>query len=116
MADYFLLFRGGDSTTTENTPEKKQAYMQQWMDWMAFLNEQGKFAGAQPLKPNGKVISGTGKLVTDGPFVEGKAMVGGYLICKAASYEEAVEISKGCPVLIYESGIVEIREIQDIQM
>ena len=55
-------------------------------------------------------------MVTDGPFMEGKEMVGGYLICKADSLEEAVEISKGCPILEYESGIVEVREIQELKM
>ena len=116
MSDYLLLFRGGDHISARQSPEKWQAHMQKWMEWMGALNEQGKFAGAQPLKADGKVIRGSSKLVTDGPFIEGKEMVGGYLICKAASYEEAVEISKGCPILAFDDGIVEVREIQDTQI
>ena len=81
---------------------------------MGALHEQGRFGGAQPLKPQGKTIKGINKTVTDGPFIEGKEMVGCYLICKGVNYEEAVEISKGCPILAFDNGIVEIREIDDI--
>ena len=81
---------------------------------MGGLSEQGKFGGAQPLNSTGKQIAGTKKLVTDGPFMEGKEMVGGYLICKANTYDEAVDIAKGCPILEFEDGNVEVREIQEL--
>lgn len=117
MAEYLFLFRGGDAAREEEqqSPEKWQAHMEKWMQWMGALTEQGKFVGAQPLKVAGKVVTGTGRVVTDGPFVEGKEMVGGYLICKADSLDEAVELSKGCPVLEHD-GRVEVREINELKM
>jgi hypothetical protein len=117
MTEYLLLFRGGDAARADEqqSPEKWQAHMQKWMQWMGSLTEQGKFVGAQPLKIAGKVVTGNNKIVTDGPFVEGKEMVGGYLICKVNSMEEAVEISKGCPILEHD-GIVEVREIGELKM
>lgn len=83
---------------------------------MGALKEQGKLLGAQPLTPEGKVVRGSKKVVSDGPFMEGKEMVGGYLACKADSLEEAVEISKGCPILEFDNGIVEVREIKELKM
>ncbi len=85
-------------------------------DWMGKLGNEGKFVGAQPLNKEGKTVSGTKKVISDGPFMEGKEMVGGYLICKANTLEEAVEISKGCPLLENEDGVVEVREIQELKM
>jgi hypothetical protein len=114
MAEYLLLFRGGDSGWKDD-PASYQAHMEKWMQWMGALSEQGKFVGAQPLKSEGKVVNGKSKVVTDGPFIEGKELVGGYLICRAGSFEEAVEISKGCPILENE-GTVEVREIQEMKM
>jgi hypothetical protein len=116
MKEYLLLFRGGDAHMGNLSPEDMQAHMQKWMQWMSKLNEQEKFAGAQPLINTGKVITGTKKVITDGPFMEGKEMVGGYLICKANSYDEAVEISKECPILVFDDGTVEVREIQELKM
>ncbi|HEX9650303.1 MAG TPA: YciI family protein [Cyclobacteriaceae bacterium] len=116
MKDYLLLFRGGEAHTERQNPEKWQTHMQKWMEWMRGLQEQGKLVGAQPLDESGKQIKGTKKIVTDGPFMEGKEIVGGYLQCKADSYDQALEIAKGCPILEFESGIVEVREIQELKM
>lgn len=116
MKEYLLLFRGGDGRTLQNSPEKWQEHMNLWMQWMGQLGQEGKLVGAQPLSISGKVITGNNKIVTDGPYMEGKEMVGGYLICKAADYDQAVEISKGCPILAFDDGVVEVREIQELKM
>jgi hypothetical protein len=116
MTQFLLLFRGGDTQTANNSPEQMQAHMQKWMQWMGGLSEQGKMLGAQPLMASGKTIKGSKKVVSDGPFMEGKEMVGGYLLCNAATYDEAVEISKGCPILEFEDGIVEVREVRELKM
>lgn len=115
MAEYLLLFRGGDAETAQQSPEKWQAHMEKWMQWMGGLKEQGKLIGAQPLVTTGKVVSGNKKVVTDGPYMEGKEMVGGYLACKADSYEDAVVIANNCPILEHD-GIVEVREIKELKM
>ena len=116
MKEYLFLFRGGDGRNLQQSPEKWQEHMQLWMKWMGDLTQQGKFVGAQPLTSSGRQVTGTKKIVTDGPYMEGKEMIGGYLICKADSFEEAVDISKDCPILQFDSGIVEVREIQAMAM
>ena len=116
MKEYLLLFRGGSRPDMTPSAEQSQGHMQRWMQWMGNLTKEGKFIGAQPLNATGKKIAGEKKIITDGPFMEGKEMVGGYLICKAGTYEEAVDIAKGCPILEYEDGSVEVREIQELKM
>lgn len=58
---------------------------------------------------------GAGKLVTepaaDGPFVEVKELVGGYMIVSAASLDEAIEVARGCPGLVRPGSGVEVLEI-----
>jgi hypothetical protein len=116
MNEYLFLFRGGDAKNLQQSPEKWQSHMQKWMQWMGGLTQQGKFIGAQPLNQSGKQVTGNKKVVTDGPFMEGKEMVAGYLMCKAGSYDEAVEIAKGCPILEFDDGIVEVRQIDELKM
>ena len=114
MSEFLLLFRGGDGPQLQESPEKWHAHMQKWMHWMSGLQTEGKFLGAQPLTGTGRVVTGTKAVITDGPFMEGKEMLGGYLLCKAGSYDEAVEISKGCPILEFEDGSVEVREVKEM--
>ena len=111
MAEFLLLFRGADRRNLNQSPEQMQALMQRWMNWMGDITKQGKMVGAQPLDNTGKVVKGTKKVITDGPFAEGKEIIGGYLICKAETIDEAIEISKGCPILDFDEGTVEVRPI-----
>src|SRR5258705_3450309 len=117
MNDYLLLFRGGDAQrmNDQKDPVKWQAHMMKWKKWMDGLGEQGRFIGGQPLGEDGAFITGSKKTVTDGPFTEGKEIVGGYVIIKAHDKAEAVELSKGCPLLEHE-GIVEVRELKQLTM
>lgn len=109
-----MLFRGGDSNIAEMSPENQQAHMSKWMAWMGALSESGVMVGAEPLQGTGKTIRGTQKVVSDGPFMEGKELVGGYLICKAVDYNAAVIISQGCPIFEFEDGSVELREVAEM--
>ena len=115
MKEYLLVYRNDYKSVPPATQEQGQVIMQKWMDWMQKLAEAGKLAGGQPLTTDGKVVSEKGKKVTDGPFIEGKEMIGGYLLVKADDYNGAVELSQGCPIFEYD-GVVEVREIQQMPM
>ncbi len=59
---------------------------------------------------------GAGKLVTteaapDGPFVEVKELVGGYMIVSAATLDEAANVARECPGLVSPGSGVEVIEI-----
>lgn len=109
-----LLFRNTEATETayqEMSPEAMQAELDKWNNWIGGLAAQGRFVGAEALLQEGKVVNGSKHVVTDGPFVESKELVSGYLVLQAGSYEEAIELSKGCPIYEIE-GRVEVRKIQ----
>src|ERR1700710_2002367 len=108
MKEYMMIFRNEKFADDQiHSGEQMQAGMKHWQSWSAGLAQQGKYAGTNRLSPEGKTI-GTGKVVSDGPFVEVKEMVGGCLIVKATSLDEAVEIAQSCPNLVY-GGNVEVR-------
>lgn len=47
----------------------------------------------------------------DGPFVEVKELVGGYMIVSAADLNEAIEVARQCPGLMRPGSGVEVIEI-----
>ena len=115
MKEFLLIFRGGeDMSTMRESPEKYQKQLMKWKTWMENLGKSGKFVGGHPLAGGGTVIKGGKKVVTDGPFIEGKEIVGGYILIKANDMPDAVEISKECPIFD-TGGIVEVREVQQLQ-
>jgi len=109
------LFRGGNAEMGRQSPEATQAHMQKWMAWMQKLGNEGKFIAGEPLALEGATVSKGGNVVTDGPFAEGKELVGGYLIVRANDLKEATEMSKSCPIFEFD-GIVEVRPIQKMEM
>jgi hypothetical protein len=110
MAAFMLIFRGGNPR--EDSPEQLQQSMKKWLDWFDGLARSGVYKGqGAPLEPGGKVVRGTRRTVSDGPYAEAKDVVGGYALVDARDLEAAVEIARGCP--IYEKeGAVEVRPVR----
>jgi hypothetical protein len=108
--EFMVLFRSTD-WSKDLSLEDMQRVMDETYAWFDSLRQQGKFKAAQPLFGEGSVLSGTRKgTVTDGPFAESKEAVGGYLILKVDTMEEALEIAKGWPLLHCGSSL-EVRPI-----
>jgi len=116
MEKFMFLFRGGENHA-DNAADSKEGMenMQAWINWMGDLAKKGILVGGEPLQRTGKQVNGKKMVVTDGPFIEGKETVGGYLIVNAKDINEAVEISKGCPIF-NEDGKLEVRPIQKMEM
>jgi hypothetical protein len=114
MKEFLLLFRNtaGNSSYSVSQEELKEA-MPLWQAWIGEIIQQGSFVGTQPLDYEGVVLRPGSQ--TDGPYVEAKEILAGYLICKVASIEEAIAIGKKCPILKYPNGSLEVRPITPFQ-
>ena len=113
MSDFVYLYRGGERG---GSPEQMQQVLQKWMAWFKDLADKGHIQDrGQPLERAGKLVTGKQKAVTDGPFTESKDVVGGYTLIRARDLEQAVELSKGCPILDRE-GMVEVRPVMQINV
>ncbi|HEV8286224.1 MAG TPA: YciI family protein [Chitinophagaceae bacterium] len=113
MEKFMFIFQGGQPERM--SPEHMQAHMGKWMAWIEKLNKEGKYVSGEPLLPGGKLVTGTNKSVTDGPFTEGKEVVGGFFVINAKDMDEAVTISKDFPDFEY-GGIVQVRQVMKIEM
>lgn len=113
MSEFTYLFRGRDTSTS---PEQMQKNMQKWVAWFKELGEKGhiKYPG-HPLEGTGKVVRGKQKTIHDGPYAEAKDIVNGFTLIEAKDLSQAVELSKGCPILEV-GGSVEVRPIQILNM
>ncbi len=104
-----LIFRGND-WHKGLSPEQMQQIADQWMAWFKGLKERGAAVAGNPLEPQGKIVSGRNRVVSDGPFAESKETIGGYFLLNVATMDEAVAIAQQCPGLAY--GVkVEVRAV-----
>ena len=109
MEKYMFLFAGGDASHLSN--EDMQKHMQKWFAWVEKLTKQQRYVSGESLLPAAKKIVGPKKIVTDGPYAEGKEVIGGYFVVYANDMNEAVEMAKDCPDYQF-GGVVEVREVQ----
>jgi hypothetical protein len=61
------------------------------------------------LKPGGTSVTASG--VTDGPFVEAKEIIGGYMLVSADCLDQAIAVARESPGVMGPGSSVEIREI-----
>jgi len=110
MDEFILIFRHEDGKKVAS-PEQMQIWMKQTMDWIGSIAAQNKFSGGNGLPFDDAKVVRPNNVVTNGPFGEIKETIGGYIIVKANSVDEAVEFAKGSPVLQGEGNSVEVRKI-----
>ena len=114
MSEFVYLFRASAAGRREalGTPEQAQRSLQAWLGWIRGLEAKGQLKNpGQPLEPAGRVVRGNKKVVTDGPYVESKEMILGFIIVEARDLAQAVELATGCPMLEGD-GSVEIRPVE----
>jgi hypothetical protein len=106
---HFLLLYRATPEKAQPSPAEMQAGYVQWKSWM---DKYTKEILAQPPprsgpKPGGAAAVCREGAVTDGPFVEGKEIVGGWSFIEVDSLAQAIQIAKEVPMFTS----VEIREL-----
>jgi hypothetical protein len=95
MANYLLTYRGGSMPAT---PEEQATVMAAWTAWF------GQLGGA--LVDGGNPTTTSRTIEPDGSVgAEGPASVSGYSVISADSMASAVELAKGCPVILGGASI-----------
>lgn len=111
MPKYLCLQRslpGGDMSGEKPSPAQMQVMYEKFNQWRE------KFQ-ANLVDLGGRL--GQGKLALpdpapDGPFVEVKELVGGYMIVSATDFDEAIRVARECPGLMRPGSGVEVMEIR----
>jgi hypothetical protein len=114
MKEFMLIFRNTGAEGTKYSPEQMQESEKQWNDWMGGIAAAGRFVKCSRPDAEGKTVNGK-HMVTDGPYAEIKEILMGVLTVKAESIDDAVEIAKGCPILLAD-GTVEVRPVMFMKM
>lgn len=114
MKEYVMLYRMDQASMPKPTPEQAQEMTKRWMDWIGNIHTKGQLIDrGNRLEPAAGRVIKPGNLITNGPYAEIKETIGGYSIVKAQSFDEVIEIAKGCPALTI-GGSVEIREVSNL--
>jgi hypothetical protein len=97
MNQFLILVRGHYNSNL--SPEETQKYMAIFGEWVQKVLD-GRYVGGAPLdESEGRLLKSKTEVLTDGPFMESKEMISGYMIITAKDFAEATELTKQCPLL-----------------
>jgi hypothetical protein len=108
MKKYLCVVRSPSGTCMQPSPSEMEGMYAKFNAWKDKFDANIYDMGAK-LGESGKVVSQEKTL--DGPFVEVKEIIGGFMIIEAESMEKAIEVVKESPGVGSPESSVEIREM-----
>ena len=97
MNQFLIIVRGSDHSVA--SPEQMQARLALFGEWVQKILA-GRYVSGAPLEESdAHLLKSKTEVHTDGPFIESKEMISGYIVINAADSKEAVELTKECPLL-----------------
>src|SRR5258708_15955251 len=111
MPKYLCLQRSQPRQPQQPSPAQMQEMYAAFNAWKEKFKDNILDMGA-PLKPGGTVVTKAG--ATDGPFVEVKEIVGGYMIVSADTLERPIEVPRASPGVIPPAPSLAVRDIPQI--
>jgi hypothetical protein len=109
MKEFVLIFRLEELPEINFSPDEMNAKMAVWEKWVDGIIEKNILVSrGNRLSKESRVIRDK-KLITKGPYVELSEIIGGYIIIRAGSIDEAAEIAAEAPIV--GKGTIEVRGI-----
>jgi hypothetical protein len=114
MKEFVMIFRMDTLLKREISPDEMQDMMKAWQNWMGVMATRNKLVSSSNLLGNDGRAVKSAKMITNGPYAEVMEIIGGYVVVRANSIDDAAEMAKGCPMVIGGGGMVEVRNVVDI--
>ncbi len=102
MNQYLLLIKGKGAL--DYSPEELQRRLDEYQEWVKTIPSH--YVNDNRLEQTGVHIKSKDSIVTDGPFIETKEIIGGFIILQAKDLDQATSLALSCPLLKYFEIIV----------
>ncbi|MEO1049922.1 MAG: YciI family protein [Bacteroidota bacterium] len=102
MREYMIILKG--KKPLDYSPEALQKRLEAYREWAQQLGEQ--YVTGQRLEQEGAYIKEKNNILTDGPFLESKEIIAGYIIIKAVDLNQAIAVTNDLPLLAHFEAYV----------
>jgi hypothetical protein len=92
------------------TPDEQQEDINIMVKWVEELSQSGNYISGDPLE-NEVRLAKKDQIISDGPFIETKEALSGYMILQAENLDQAATIAQGCPLIGKNIKSIEVRQI-----
>jgi hypothetical protein len=92
------------------TPAEFKHNVQLVSRWVESMAQSGNYLQADALHDNGKYV-GRDYVLSDGPFIEAKESISGFILITAENLTQATSMAQACPLVLNGVAAVEVRPI-----
>lgn len=95
MKQFLILLKG--KKELDYSPEELQKRLEEYRQWVSTISDH--YLTDNRLERSGAIIRQKDDISMDGPFLEAKEIIAGFIIIKAHDLDQAIEISNTSPLL-----------------
>lgn len=114
MERFLFIIREDLSQLKHRTQEERYDVIRDMDIWVKVLIKKGIYAGGDALRIEGGYIS-KDRVVSDGPFIEAKEGISGFMKVDANDLAAAVSIAQTCPLVHSGQMAIEVRPMMGIK-
>ena len=97
MTQYLIILKG--KKELDYSPQELQKRLEEYREWVSSIEEY--YITDNRLERMGAHIKQKDSISMDGPFLEAKEIIAGFIIIKANDLEHAIKLSNSSPLLDY---------------
>jgi hypothetical protein len=109
MLEYLLLIRAKGDPMAKLPKDKQRTHVEKVGEFIKTMTKNGVMTAAQPLKPQGAIVSNADSQLTHMPIDANREVISGYYIIKAATLDDAIKVAKKDPRFEQGSWKIEVR-------
>src|ERR1700743_2702031 len=110
MEKFLFIIREDLNLLRKYTEEERILGMQEMSRWVESLAESWSYVGGEPLGVSGRYVNKE-NVLSDGPFIDAKEGISGYLVVHAENLDQAASFAQTCPLVMRGTLAIEVRPI-----
>jgi hypothetical protein len=110
MQKFMFIIKEDLAELEKSGDDERQRCIRVMTTWVESLQESVNFLSGNPLEVSGRYVV-KDRVISDGPFVEAKEGISGYILVDAENLDQAAAIAQGCPFVQDGRMAIEVRPI-----
>jgi hypothetical protein len=108
MEKFLFIIREELNVLKTYSEEERNRGMREMTRWVESLAESWNFVDGEPLAITGRYVNRE-NIVSDGPFIESKEGISGYMLVNAENLDQAASLAQTCPLVLRGAMVIEVR-------
>lgn len=110
MEKFLFIIREDLSKLRQWNEEERYSSMREMDAWVKSLVKNGNYIGGDALRIKGGYVS-KDNVISDGPFIEAKEGISGFIFMEANDLDNAVSIAQTCTLVQSGNMAIEVRPL-----